>query len=99
MASEIKKPELSTSEQLKKAANKALGGGLAGAAAMVVQVTTLMWMRTTMNYQYKYGTGMTTALKTYTPAVAYFASTAAAYLPCFKRQQPALGMQLPTSAA
>ena len=64
MASEIKKPELSTSEQLKKAANKALGGGLAGAAAMVVQVTTLMWMRTTMNYQYKYGTGMTTALTT-----------------------------------
>ena len=48
---------------LQKAANKALAGGMAGAAAMVVQVSTLMWMRTTMNYQYRYGMSTTQALK------------------------------------
>ncbi len=47
-----------TTEQVKlappdfgKILNKAFTGGLAGAGAMVVQVTSLMWMRTTMNYQ------------------------------------------------
>ena len=30
---------------------------------MVVQVSTLMWMRTTMNYQYRYGMSTTQALK------------------------------------
>jgi len=50
-------------EVLQKAAKRALGGGLSGAAAMVVQVTTLMWMRTTMNYQYRYGTTTTEALR------------------------------------
>jgi len=49
---------------MKKAGQKALGGGLAGSAAMVVQVTTLMWMRTTMNYQYRYGMSTGEALKT-----------------------------------
>ena len=39
-----------------KAGKKALGGGLSGAIAGVVQVMTLMWLRTTMNYQYRYGT-------------------------------------------
>lgn len=34
---------------------EAIEGGLSGAAAMVVQVLTLMWIRTTMNYQYKHG--------------------------------------------
>lgn len=34
---------------------KALRGGIAGAGAMVVQVCALMWLRTTMNFQYKYG--------------------------------------------
>ena len=38
-----------------KARRKALGGGKAGAAAAVVQVSTLMWLRTCMNYQYRYG--------------------------------------------
>jgi len=47
---------------IQAAANKALGGGIAGAAAMAVQVTTLMWMRTTMNYQYRYGTTTREAL-------------------------------------
>ena len=42
---------------------KSIGGGLSGAAAMTVQVTSLMWLRTTMNYQYRYGTTTTQALK------------------------------------
>ena len=49
---------------LQKAANRALSGGLAGAGAMVVQVSTLMWMRTTMNYQYRHGGTTMQALKT-----------------------------------
>jgi len=39
----------------KDSLKKAAGGGLAGAAAMVVQVLALMPLRTTMNYQYRYG--------------------------------------------
>lgn len=49
---------------LVNAKNKALAGGMAGAGAMVVQVSTLMWMRTTMNYQYRHGGTTTQALKT-----------------------------------
>ena len=41
---------------LAKAGRRALGGGLSGAAAGVVQVLLLMWLRTAMNYQYRYGT-------------------------------------------
>ena len=37
------------------AAQKALDGGLAGASASAVQVISLMWLRTTINYQYRYG--------------------------------------------
>jgi len=37
------------------AGKKALGGGMAGALAMVVQVVALMWMRTTINYQHSKG--------------------------------------------
>ena len=44
---------------LRDAGKKALGGGIAGALAMVVQVVALMWMRTTINFQHKYG--MTTS--------------------------------------
>jgi hypothetical protein len=40
---------------LSKAGRRALGGGLSGAAAGVCQVLLLMWLRTTMNYQYRYG--------------------------------------------
>ena len=39
---------------MSNAGKRALGGGIAGSMAMVVQVSTLMWMRTTMNYQYRY---------------------------------------------
>jgi hypothetical protein len=49
---------------LNNALKKALGGGVSGAAAMLVQVSTLMPLRTTMNYQYRYGTSTTEALKT-----------------------------------
>ena len=51
-------------EIISKAGSRALGGGLPGAAAMGTQVFTLMWLRTTMNYQYKNGGSTVTALKT-----------------------------------
>jgi hypothetical protein len=35
--------------------NKSIKSGTAGASAMSIQVLTLMWMRTTMNYQFKNG--------------------------------------------
>lgn len=50
-------------ETLKKAAWKASGGGLAGAGAMFINVGTLMWMRTTVNFQYRYGMTTIEALK------------------------------------
>ena len=46
-----------------KAAKKALGGGKAGAAAAVVQVCSLMWLRTSMNYQYRCGGTLSSSLK------------------------------------
>lgn len=46
-----------------KAAKKALGGGKAGAAAAVVQVCSLMWLRTSMNYQYRFGGTLSSSLK------------------------------------
>lgn len=47
-----------------KAKKKALGGGKAGALAAVVQVLSLMWLRTSMNYQYRYGGDLASSLKT-----------------------------------
>jgi hypothetical protein len=49
---------------LGKALKSALGGGLSGAAAMVLQVLTLMPIRTVMNYQYRYGTTTREATRT-----------------------------------
>lgn len=49
---------------LSDSAKKAGQGGLAGAAAMVVTVCSLMWTKTTINYQYRHGTTTTTALRT-----------------------------------
>jgi hypothetical protein len=34
---------------------KSVKNGLSGAGAMTIQVSSLMWLRTTMNYQYKFG--------------------------------------------
>ena len=49
---------------LSKAGSKALGGGKSGAAAGVAQVLLLMWLRTTMNFQYRYGTTTREAFST-----------------------------------
>merc|ERR1711988_797836 len=49
---------------LEKAANSAFRGGASGAIAMVAQVGSLMWLRTTMNYQYRYGTTTSQAIRT-----------------------------------
>jgi hypothetical protein len=43
---------------------QAIEKGKSGASAASVQVLTLMWLRTTLNYQYRYGTNTSTALKT-----------------------------------
>lgn len=48
---------------LKNAGMRALGGGVSGAAAMSIQVTSLMWMRTTMNYQYRHGMSTSQAMR------------------------------------
>jgi len=42
-------------EILDKSLNKALNGGIAGSGAMAFQVGSMMWLRTTLNYQYKHG--------------------------------------------
>eukprot|EP00461_Guttulinopsis_vulgaris_P000810 UN00810 len=49
---------------LKSSLKRAFGGGLAGASAMALQVLTLMWARTIMNYQYRHGTTFRVAAKT-----------------------------------
>jgi len=48
---------------LKKAAARAAQGGISGAAAMAINVCSLMWIRTAINYQYRYGTSTTEAFK------------------------------------
>jgi hypothetical protein len=46
--------------------NKAWKSGTAGYKAMILQVCSLMWLRTIVNYQYKYGTPIKeTVLKLY----------------------------------
>lgn len=47
-----------------KVKKDALGGGLPGMVAMGLQVSTLMWLRTTLNYQYRYGSTMSQAMRT-----------------------------------
>lgn len=49
--------------KLKQSLQAAIHGGLSGATAMAVQVCSLMWLRTTMNYQYRHGTTTTQAMK------------------------------------
>ena len=46
---------ISMQEQEDSIIKKAIKSGTAGASAMVIQVSSLMWMRTTMNYQFKNG--------------------------------------------
>ena len=43
--------------------DKSLKSGISGASAMTIQVSSLMWLRTTMNYQYKFGGQMIPTIK------------------------------------
>lgn len=60
---EAPKKEVDPIKVWEKAKGSALRGGLSGAAAMLVNVAALMWMRTTVNFQYKYGMTTTEALR------------------------------------
>jgi len=42
---------------------KSIKSGISGASAMTIQVSSLMWLRTTMNYQYKFGGQMIPTIK------------------------------------
>jgi len=57
------KQQKSFSDIMKKAGGKALTGGLAGMGAQAINVLALMWMRTIMNYQYRYGGTTTEVVK------------------------------------
>lgn len=57
------KPTPSFSDIMAKAGKKALSGGVAGMGAQAINVCTMMWMRTIMNYQYRYGGTMTEVTK------------------------------------
>ena len=56
--------EVDLAAVFQKASSRAFDGGVAGASASAVQVVSLMWLRTSMNYQYKYGSSLTASLKT-----------------------------------
>lgn len=56
--------QMSFNEVLSRAGSAAVGGGISGAVAGAVQVLSLMWLRTVMNYQYRYGTNFRQSLKT-----------------------------------
>mmetsp|Transcript_700 Transcript_700/g.1529 ORF Transcript_700/g.1529 Transcript_700/m.1529 type:complete len:291 (-) Transcript_700:300-1172(-) len=58
------KPAPTFKEILDKASASAVRGGTAGAVAMFLNVGALMWMRTTVNYQYRNGTTFPVALRT-----------------------------------
>lgn len=45
------------------ARKKAMVGGTSGFVAGLIQVLTLMWLRTTVNYQYRYGVSMMVAIR------------------------------------
>lgn len=49
-------------EIFQNALKKAIGGGIPGAIAGAVQVICLMWLRTVINYQYRYGSNFIQAL-------------------------------------
>lgn len=54
---------LTSKEILDKSLKRALGGGVSGALAMGINVGTLMWMRTTINYQLRHGGSTTEAFR------------------------------------
>jgi hypothetical protein len=61
---EEKRPTMN--QILIRAGKSGLGGGIPGALAGMVQVITLMWLRTIINYQCRYGTSFSQALVTLT---------------------------------
>eukprot|EP00310_Coccolithus_braarudii_P000363 CAMPEP_0183382576 /NCGR_PEP_ID=MMETSP0164_2-20130417/127014_1 /TAXON_ID=221442 /ORGANISM="Coccolithus pelagicus ssp braarudi, Strain PLY182g" /LENGTH=305 /DNA_ID=CAMNT_0025560199 /DNA_START=29 /DNA_END=946 /DNA_ORIENTATION=+ len=63
-AAPVPRPPVTFKAAMRKAGERALGGGVAGALAMVVQVLALMWLRTTINYQHSKGLSTLEALKT-----------------------------------
>ena len=63
LASAATVPAVDARAILDKSLRKAVGGGRAGAAAAVVQVCSLMWLRTSMNYQYRFGGTLRSSLK------------------------------------
>eukprot|EP00980_Cylindrotheca_fusiformis_P030989 scaffold25694_cov127-Cylindrotheca_fusiformis.AAC.20 len=54
---------MNLNDVLIKAGKRGLGGGVPGAVAGVVQVIALMWLRTIINYQCRYGTTFAQALQ------------------------------------
>lgn len=53
-------------EIFRVALKQALGGGMAGAGAAVIQVVSLMWLNTALNYQYRHGGDLRSTLATLT---------------------------------
>ena len=60
--SQMQVQNMTLSEILKKAGRSGIGAGVSGGLAGIVQVLTLMWLRTVMNYQCRYGTSFKQAL-------------------------------------
>jgi hypothetical protein len=56
--------KLTLQQILIRAGKRGLGGGIPGAMAGVIQVLSLMWLRTVTNYQCRYGTGLKQSLIT-----------------------------------
>ena len=56
--------KLTLNQILIKAGKRGIGGGIPGAIAGAIQVITLMWLRTIINYQYRYGVSFKMALTT-----------------------------------
>ena len=55
---------MSFTEIYTKSKHKIINGGLAGSSAAAIQVSSFLWLRTTLNYQYTNGITTTNALKT-----------------------------------
>lgn len=58
-----KKQPKTIGQILDRASKSALRGGIAGMSAQAINVLALMWMRTIMNYQYRYGGGLSEVVK------------------------------------
>jgi hypothetical protein len=63
-STKLPKEKLSLNQILYRAGKRGLGGGIPGAIAGGFQVLSLMWLRTIINYQCRYGTTFLQALRT-----------------------------------